>query len=141
VIGVLNRTLKKSSFLSQGAKALTKQRLYSFGAFVLDPDQGVLSGEKGIISLPPKVIATLLAIAERRGEVISKKDLMDAVWPDSFVEEGNLTQNIFLLRKELGKSPEGEDYIQTLPKRGYRLNVRSLKWTGPALQNRRSLDR
>jgi Tol biopolymer transport system component len=64
-----------------------------------------------------------VALVRQRGEVVSKQELMEAVWPDSFVEEGNLTQNIFLLRRELGKTPEGEDYIQTVPKRGYRINV------------------
>ena len=102
---------------------MIKSKLYGFGVFVLDPDQGILSGEKGIVGLPPKVTATLVALVERRGDIISKKELMDTVWPDSFVDEGNLTQNISLLRKQLGKSPAGEDYIQTLPKRGYRLTV------------------
>ena len=113
---------------------MIRSKLYGFGVFVLDPDQGILSGEKGIVGLPPKVTATLLALVERRGEIISKQELMETVWPDSFVEEGNLTQNIFLLRKELGKSPAGEDYIQTLPKRGYRLNVPVVEMDRPGVR-------
>ena len=70
-----------------------------------------------------EALETLLVLLRRRGEVVSKQELMERVWPDSFVEEGNLTQNIFLLRRELGKTPEGEEYIQTVPKRGYRMNV------------------
>jgi DNA-binding winged helix-turn-helix (wHTH) protein/Tol biopolymer transport system component len=120
---VLSRTLKKSSVFSQGANALINRRLYGFGAFVLDPEQGTLRGEEGLVGLPPKAIATLVVLVERRGEVVTKQALMDAVWPETFVEEGNLTQNIFLLRKELGKTSDGEDYIQTLAKRGYRLTV------------------
>jgi len=103
---------------------LLNRRLYGFGAFVLDPEQAILRDHDGqMIALPPKVVATLLVLVERRGEVVSKQVLMDAVWPESFVEEGNLTQNIFLLRRELGKTSDGEDYIQTLSKRGYRLTV------------------
>ena len=64
-----------------------------------------------------------LTLVEREGNIVSKKELMEEVWPDSFVEEGNLTQNIFLLRRELGETVKGEDYIQTLPKRGYRITV------------------
>jgi Tol biopolymer transport system component/DNA-binding winged helix-turn-helix (wHTH) protein len=103
--------------------SLQNKHLYEFGAFVLDPEPPVLLGTNGVVGLPPKVITTLVALVERRGELITKQELMDIVWPDSFVEEANLTQNIFLLRKELGKTAEGQDYIQTLAKRGYRLNV------------------
>ena len=76
-----------------------------------------------IVSIPPKALKTLLTLVERAGIIVSKQELMEEVWPDSFVEEGNLTQNIFLLRRELGRTVGGEDYIQTLPKRGYRITV------------------
>ncbi len=102
---------------------MQKRNLYGFGAFVLDPEPPVLLGTKGVVGLPPKVVTTLLALVERRGELVSKQELMEIVWPETFVEEANLTQNIFLLRRELGKAPDGQDYIQTLAKRGYRLNV------------------
>ncbi len=97
--------------------------LYRFGDYVLDAERMVLRGEDGVIGLPPKALLTLLALVEQRGEVVSKQHLMERVWGDTFVEEGNLSQNIFLLRRELGKSPDGSDYIQTLSKRGYRINV------------------
>jgi Tol biopolymer transport system component/DNA-binding winged helix-turn-helix (wHTH) protein len=115
--------LKSLSLFSQGANRLQRRGLLGFGVFVLDTEQLVLRGEKGVVGLPPKALATLLVLLEQRGDVVSKQQLMEAVWPESFVEEGNLTQNIFLLRKELGKTQEGEDYIQTLPKRGYRITV------------------
>lgn len=97
--------------------------LYRFGPYVLDAKRMVLRGEQGVVGLPPKALATLLALVEQQGEVVSKQELMQKVWPESYVEEGNLSQNIFLLRRELGRSPEGADYIQTLSKRGYRINV------------------
>ena len=62
----------------------------------------------------------LLILVEKRGELVARQDLMSAVWPDTFVEESNLSSNISILRKQLGVTPDGGDYIQTIPKRGYR---------------------
>ena len=62
----------------------------------------------------------LLILVEKRGELVARRDLMSAVWPDTFVEESNLSSNISILRKQLGATPDGGDYIQTIPKRGYR---------------------
>ena len=103
--------------------ALLNRCLYGFGDFELDPEQGTLSRDNRLVGLPPKAISILAVLVERRGEMVSKQTLMKLVWPETFVEEGNLTQNISLLRKELGKTSGGGDYIQTLPKRGYRLAV------------------
>src|SRR6202021_958981 len=64
-----------------------------------------------------------LVLVRRGREVVTKEDLLKEVWPDSFVEEANLSQHIFKLRKALGDSPEGERYIVTLPGRGYRFAV------------------
>jgi DNA-binding winged helix-turn-helix (wHTH) protein/Tol biopolymer transport system component len=100
-----------------------KQGLYVFGPYVLDAGQLLLRKDEEVVQLPPKVLETLLALVESSGQVVTKQQLMESVWPDSFVEEGNLTQNIFLLRRVLGKTAEGEEYIQTLPKRGYRMSV------------------
>lgn len=97
--------------------------LYEFGPYVLDAGEMLLRNAEDVVQLPPKVLETLLELVKRRGEVVTKQQLMDSVWPDTFVEEGNLTQNVFLLRRVLGKTPEGEEYIQTLPKRGYRISV------------------
>jgi DNA-binding winged helix-turn-helix (wHTH) protein/Tol biopolymer transport system component len=115
--------LKKFSGFSQGHVALTPQKIYEFGPYSLDSAQMLLRRAGSVVPLQPRALETLLVLVRRRGEVVSKQELMDSVWPDSFVEEGNLTQNIFLLRRELGKTPEGEEYIQTLPKRGYRMNM------------------
>jgi hypothetical protein len=62
----------------------------------------------------------LLVLVERRGELVPRQDLMSAVWPDTFVEESNLSSNISILRRYLGAAPDGGNYIQTIPKRGYR---------------------
>lgn len=97
---------------------------------MLDAVQLLLGNGEEVVQLPPKVLETLLALVKSRGQVVTKQQLMESVWPDSFVEEGNLTQNIFLLRRVLGKTAEGEEYIQTLPKRGYRMSV--LVRTAPA---------
>lgn len=102
---------------------LIQHEIYEFGPYVLDSAQMLLRRDGSVVPLQPRALEMLLALVRRRGEVISKQELMEAVWPDSFVEDGNLTQNVFLLRRELGKTPEGEDYIHTLPKRGYRMNV------------------
>ena len=97
--------------------------LYSFGLYVLNPEQLVLSVDGNVVPIAPKALKTLLMLIEHDGQVVSKQQLIEAIWPDSYVEEGNLTQNIFLLRRELGVTAQGEDYIQTLPKRGYRITV------------------
>jgi len=68
-------------------------------------------------------VEVLLILVEKCGELVPRQDLMSAVWPDTFVEESNLSSNISILRKQLGVSPDGGDYIQTLPKRGYRFAV------------------
>ena len=93
----------------------------------------MLSTDGRVVSIPPKALKILLTLIEREGTIVSKKALMEEVWPDSFVEEGNLTQNIFLLRRELGETVKGEDYIQTLPKRGYRITV-PVRIIGPESQ-------
>jgi DNA-binding winged helix-turn-helix (wHTH) protein len=115
--------LKNFSGFSQGDCTLIQHEIYEFGPYVLDSAQMLLRCDGSVVPLQPRALEMLLVLVRRRGEVVSKQELMEAVWPDSFVEEGNLTQNIFLLRRELGKTPEGEDYIHTLPKRGYRMNV------------------
>lgn len=95
-------------------------RLYKFSRFELDPAQHVLLREGRIVQLTPKAIELLLVLVESRGRVITKEDLLQRVWPDSFVEEANLSHNIYKLREALGDSADGEQYIETLPRRGYR---------------------
>jgi len=83
------------------------------------------------VPVTPKAFDTLLVLVRRSREVVSKDDLLKAVWPDAFVEESNLSQNIFLLRKALGDTPENRNYIVTLPGRGYRFAVEVRAVTEP----------
>ena len=93
---------------------------YEFGPYRLEPStrQLVRSGEA--VTLTPKAFEVLLALVERHDRVVDKSELMKLVWPDSFVEEANLSQTIFVLRKTLGEDADGRQYIDTIPRRGYR---------------------
>ena len=93
---------------------------YEFGRFRLNVAERLLLREGDIVPLTPKVFDILLLLVENSGQVVSKDELMKRVWPNTFVEEGNLTQNISLLRKALGESPGGVQFIETVPRRGYR---------------------
>jgi Tol biopolymer transport system component/DNA-binding winged helix-turn-helix (wHTH) protein len=98
-------------------------RLYEFGPFRLDTAERVLLRDEQTVPLTPKAFDTLVVLVQNNGHVLEKEELLKAVWPDTFVEEATLAQNIFTLRKALGKEPP---YIETVPKRGYRFtaNVR-----------------
>jgi pimeloyl-ACP methyl ester carboxylesterase/DNA-binding winged helix-turn-helix (wHTH) protein/class 3 adenylate cyclase len=96
------------------------KRFYLFGVFRIDITERVLFGEKGAIQLTPKAFDTLLFLVENNNHTLGKQELIETIWPDSFVEENNLAQNISILRKALGQKADGQDYIQTVPKRGYR---------------------
>jgi eukaryotic-like serine/threonine-protein kinase len=94
--------------------------LYEFGPFRVDPDKQVLLRDNQPVSITPKTLETLLILVRHSREVVSKDDLMNELWPDAFVEEANLSQNIFMLRKALGDTPDERRYIVTLPGKGYR---------------------
>lgn len=93
---------------------------YEFGAFTLDPTQRQLLRAGKVVALTPKVFETLLALVENTGMVVTKDDLLNKIWPDTIVEERCLSQNIFLLRKALGEDSKDHNYIETIPKVGYR---------------------
>ena len=93
---------------------------YRFAAYELDKAEQLLLREGQPVPLTPKAFAILLMLIERSGHVVSKTDLMQAVWGDVCVEEANLTQNIFILRRILGEGVDGKKYIETVPRRGYR---------------------
>src|SRR5688572_15891557 len=105
---------------SQDGRSVPVPRAYEFGPYRLElPTHRVVrNGEP--VPLTPKAFDTLLALVERRDRVVDKAELMRLVWPDSFVEEANLSQTIFVLRKTLGEAPEGRPFIDTVPRRGYR---------------------
>lgn len=96
------------------------KHLYGFGAYRLDPTEKVLLRNGRPVSLPPKDLETLLVLVERAGHIVQKDELLDKVWPGTFIEEGNLARHIFNLRRVLGEGPDGGVYIETIPKRGYR---------------------
>ena len=93
---------------------------YEFGPYRIDTGERLLRRGDELISLPPKVADTLLVLVRSAGRMVDKGDLMKAVWPDTFVEEGALTRNISLLRKTLGDTGDEAAYIETIPRRGYR---------------------
>ena len=97
-------------------------RYYEFGPFRVDTLNHVLLRHGKAVSLKPKVFDTLLVLVQNRERVLDKDELLSRLWPDTIVEESNLTQNVYLLRKALGEEPEADadEYIETMPKRGYR---------------------
>lgn len=96
------------------------RNVYEFGEFRLDAGDRLLFRRGELVPLAPKAIDTLLVLVERGGHVVSKEELMQAVWADAFVEENNLNQAISAVRKALGQTSGGPSFIETVPKRGYR---------------------
>jgi DNA-binding winged helix-turn-helix (wHTH) protein/TolB-like protein/Tfp pilus assembly protein PilF len=100
--------------------SLNKEHLYEFGPFCIDPRNRLLLKDQEQVSLAPKAFDTLLVLIENSGRLLERDELIRMVWPDSFVEDINLTVHISMLRKALGDSPDDPRYIATVPKRGYR---------------------
>src|SRR5580765_3217288 len=103
--------------------------LYEFGKFRCDPREHLLLCEGKPVPLSPKSFEILVVLIQSNGRLLTKDELMKQVWPDSFVEEANLTVNISALRRTLGEISEGQQYIETVPKRGYR-------FVAPVIENR-----
>jgi Tol biopolymer transport system component/DNA-binding winged helix-turn-helix (wHTH) protein len=101
----------------------SSSKLYEFGAFRLDPAERVLWHGEEMIVLPSKVFDTLWILVKEEGRVVSKSELMDAIWADAFVEESNVSQNIYTLRRTLGVDEKGRQFIETIPRRGYRFAI------------------
>ena len=93
---------------------------YLFENYVLLPSERLLLRNGQPVSLKSKVFETLLTLVRHHGQLLTKEELMDKIWGESFVEEGNLTQNIFILRKIFGEKPHHHRFIVTVPGRGYR---------------------
>jgi DNA-binding winged helix-turn-helix (wHTH) protein len=93
---------------------------YAFGAFRLDARRGCLTRDGLDVALTPKAHAVLEYLVRRPGAVVSKHALLAAVWPSVVVEEGNLSQAIYVLRRALGEQPADRRYVVTVPGRGYR---------------------
>lgn len=96
--------------------------VYEFGPFVLDAERLLLLDRGQPVPLGPKVVETMLALIEHPGEVLTKTALLDRIWPEGYVDEANLAQNVYVLRKTLRARWEN-DGIETIPRRGYRFTA------------------
>ena len=123
-MGVLKKDQKiskrnQSTPPSPGASS-APDSIYEFGNFRLDQRERLLSSNGKPVALAPKVFDILLLLVQRSNSLVEKDTLLNEIWPDSFVEEANLSVNIATLRKALGESTDDHQYIETVPKRGYR---------------------
>src|SRR5215470_15832240 len=100
--------------------SLLIKHFFRFGEFTVDTEQKVLLRAGTPVALTPKVFDTLLVLIENSGRIVEKNELMNRLWPDSFVEEANLAYNIQQLRKCLGDNARQPAYIETVARRGYR---------------------
>src|ERR1700686_2590272 len=118
-------------------------RFYEFGPFRIDTARQLLLRDGQPVPLTSKAFETLLALVQRGEQLVSKDELMKLLWPDTFVEESNLTQHISMLRKALGESPQDHRYIVTMPGRGYRFaqKVRELSDRGDLVVQSHSVER
>ena len=125
------KNLRASLVAAREAAERDTPELYEFGPFRLEPAERKLLRGNDVVALTPKAFDTLVVLVRNSGHLLEKDELIKMLWPDSFVEEGNLTNNISILRKVLGEEPE---YIETVPKKGYRFvgAVRQLPKAGVA---------
>src|SRR6266849_7380139 len=107
------------------------KHLLEFGPFRMDLEERVLIRDQETVPLSPKAFETLLVLVLHSERVVLKDDLMKILWPDTFVEESNLSQHIFQLRKALGDKAHDPEYIITVPGRGYRFALKVAEITEP----------
>lgn len=98
----------------------TPWHIYTFGAFSLDERERKLTCEGRQVSLTPKAFETLLLLVQHCDQILGKQEMMERIWPGTFVEEATLAQNIFTLRRALGEDASNVQYIETIPRVGYR---------------------
>jgi TolB-like protein/DNA-binding winged helix-turn-helix (wHTH) protein len=125
------KDIRDSSSAANQTPSQETLRLYEFGPFHLDPVERKLLRGNEMVVLTPKAFDTLVLLVRNSGRLLGKDELLAMLWPDSFVEEGSLSNNIFLLRRALGEDPA---FIETVPRRGYRFvgAVRQFPRTAPA---------
>lgn len=97
------------------------ERDFTFGPYALDADRGTLQRGGESVPVGYRGLCLLRALLAADGQVVTKAELMDATWPDTAVEESNLSVQIAALRKLLGSTPSGASWIATVPRVGYRL--------------------
>jgi DNA-binding winged helix-turn-helix (wHTH) protein/TolB-like protein/cytochrome c-type biogenesis protein CcmH/NrfG len=112
---------------------LQTARLYKFGSFQLDPAEHLLLREGQAVPLTPKTFELLVFLVSHRGRLVTKDQILAAVWPESFVEEANLTVSVSALRKALGERPGEKQLIDTVPKKGYRFTASVTEVEGSAV--------
>lgn len=100
--------------------SVESRHIYEFGPFSLIPSERQLLRDKAAVSLKPKVFDLLVVLVENSGRLIEKEELMKRIWPDSFVEEANLSVTVSALRRALGEGPDDNRYVETVPRHGYR---------------------
>ena len=115
------------STLQAPALANFPARVYQFDSFLFDQTERILLYGKTPVALPPKVFDVLSVLIESAGHLVTKATLLEKVWPDTFVEEANVSVNIAILRKILRQSAGGQPYVETVRKRGYRFVVKVLE--------------
>src|SRR5919112_5925996 len=99
------------------------RQLYEFGPYRLDASEQQLWRGAEAVHLTPKELDTLSALVRGAGRLMSKEELLKEIWPDTFVGEATLAQNVFTLRKALGEAEGGGAFVETVPRRGYRFAV------------------
>jgi eukaryotic-like serine/threonine-protein kinase len=121
---VLKIDLNRSQFFSRAHMSLGMSTLVQFGDFELDLETRRLSQSGKPIALSPRTLDLLIYLVQNSQRVVTREELLNALWPDSFVDESNLSQHIFLLRKALNESRETAKLVRTLPGRGYEFVAR-----------------
>ncbi len=96
------------------------RHIYEFAPYRLDPVERMLWKGETPVALTPKAFDTLVVLVENNRHVMTKEELLETIWPDTYVEETNLAQHVSMLRRVLGEKPDGGQFIETVPKRGYR---------------------
>jgi DNA-binding winged helix-turn-helix (wHTH) protein/tetratricopeptide (TPR) repeat protein/TolB-like protein len=117
--------------------ATPPDNVLQFDRFLLDRGQRVLIRDGEIVRLTPKAFDLLELLVSRPGEVIGKTELIERIWPDTIASDTNLSKLVFMIRKELGDAPDGREYIETIPKRGYRFVEASSRDAAPQPPPRR----
>jgi TolB-like protein/DNA-binding winged helix-turn-helix (wHTH) protein/Tfp pilus assembly protein PilF len=115
--------------------SLQGKAVFEFGLFRLNPAERLLLREEVPVRLPPKAFDALVLLVENPGHLLEKEELLEKVWPGTFVEESNLTQHISMLRKALQDGEGGFRYIETVPRRGYRFIAEVRELGGSATDN------
>ncbi|HMF61749.1 MAG TPA: winged helix-turn-helix domain-containing protein, partial [Vicinamibacterales bacterium] len=111
---------KPSAFLSGVERASNPVRFYEFDRFRIDTKRRLLMRDGGPLAIKAKALDTLVLLVQHAGRLLEKEELMNRLWPDTAVEEANLTQNVFEVRKALGEVPGEQRFIATVARRGYR---------------------